>query len=175
MKKWKVALGLTLVGLALVAAGCKGKEKAKPKEVSVAARAEAAQNFSEAEFATQIRDHARAEGLLAHAVELDPDVPNYWLQLGASRKKQGNVEGARKAYEHTRELLHQLYEQDKKSVAPLFAEMEICVLLGKPNDAKRLFDQALKEHPDDPEVKNFVNNKTLDAMLVAPSLKEMAL
>lgn len=173
MKSWKLVLALAVLGL--VAGGCKGKHQEKPKEISVAARAEAAQNYNEAEFAAQIRDHARAEGLLVKAVELDPEVPNYWLRLGVARKKLGNKDGARKAYEHTRELLHILYERDKSSPNPLLAEMEVCVLLGKPDDAKKIYDQVVHDHGSDPEVKEFVQNRTYDALFQSPRLKEIAL
>lgn len=178
MKTWKV--GMAIIGLGLLAggaetAGCKGKNKEKPKEISVGARAEAAQNFSEAEFATQIRDHARAEGLLARAVELDPAEPNYWIQLGASRKRLGNVAGARQAYEQARDLLQALSQRDRQSPRPLFAEMQVWVLLGKPDEAKRVYEKAVRDYGTDPLVKDFVQRKTFDTMLRAPALKDIAL
>ena len=171
MKTWRIALALTV--LAIVHEGCKGKEKVK--EISTSARAEAVQNFSEAEFATQIRDHARAEALLAHAVELNSEEPNYWLQLGASRKRLGNLAGARKAYEKARELAQAAYKRDKKIPDPLFAEMEVCVLLGKPEEARRIYERVIRDHGADPRIQRFVRDHVLDAMLAAPRLKEMSL
>src|SRR5437660_226465 len=91
-----------LIGAAVVALAATGC-KQKPKPVDPAQlehnRKEAALVESEAVFATQIREHARAEGLLVRAVQLDPDQPMYWLELGASRRRQGNKDGARAAYE----------------------------------------------------------------------------
>lgn len=171
MKSWKLALGVIV--LAVAVSGCKGKEKAK--EVSGSNRAQAEQNFSEAEFAIQIRDHARAEALLARAVELVPEDPNYWLHLGGARKRLGEIEGARKAYKKAQDLVHAAYERDKTAPDPLFAEMEILILLGKPEDARRVYDQAARDHKDDPGMKRFVENRMFDTLLTAPGLKELAL
>ena len=168
MKTWIVAL---LAVLALAVSGCKDK----PKELPRAVLAEAAQNVSEAEFAMQIRDYARAEGLLAKAVELNPEEPRYWLQLGAARKRMSNTSGAKKAYEKARDVLKAEYRRDNKSPGPLFAEMEVCMLLGKPNDAKAVYDRMLKDHGDDPDVKNFVENHMLEKLLTDPNLKALSL
>lgn len=167
----KSLLMAALAALLLLGQGCKDK----PKEVSTIARGQAAQDVSEAEFAMQIRDYTRAEGLLDKAVQLDPEIARYWLQLGAARKKLNNTSGAKKAYERARELLKAEYRRDKSSPAPLFAEIEVCILLGKPSDAKSVSEQMVKNHSEDIDVKNFVANHVLEKLLVDPNLKAMAL
>lgn len=157
--------------VAVLLGGCKDK----PKEIPKVALAEAAQDVSEAEFALQIRDYARAENLLSKAVELNPEEPRYWLQLGAARKKLANTRGAKKAYERARDVLKAQYRRDKSSAGPLFAEMEVCVLLGKPGDAKSVYERVVKDHGNDPEVKNFVEGHMFDKLLEDPNLKAMAL
>jgi len=123
----------------------------------------------------QIRDYARAEGLLAKAVELDSETPRLWIQLGTVRRRLDNKSGARKAYEKARELLVQIYKRDPKTIAPLFGQMEVCVLLGKPDDAKKLLEKARKDHPDSPELKAFVADNMLEAMIADPQIKAMSI
>jgi tetratricopeptide (TPR) repeat protein len=165
---------LTLCALAaalLVAGGCKDK----PKEVPAAARAQAATNSSEAEFALQVREFARAEKLLEEATQLDPEAANYWMQLGAVKKRQNKTSEARKAYERARELVQADYKRDNKSPAPLFAEIEICVLLGKPDEARKVLERAKRDHKDDPDVKAFVAGKVLEQMIESPQVKAVGL
>jgi tetratricopeptide (TPR) repeat protein len=168
MKK-SLLLGLAL--LACVAAGCKDK----PKEVPKAVRAEAAQNASEGEFAMQIRDYARAETLFAKSVELDKMVPQYWIQLGAARKRQGNTSGARKAYEEARDICRAEIKRDKNASGFRFIEMEVCLLLGKPDEAKKLLETAKRDLPDDPTMRQFVESNALDRMSADPELKAVGL
>jgi Flp pilus assembly protein TadD len=156
----KRTLHVCLAALALAAAGCKDKP---------------AQNASEAEFAVQIRDFTRAEGLLAKAVELDSESPRLWIQLGTVRKRLDNKSGARKAYEKALSLLEAAYKRDPKEIAPLFGQMEVCVLLGKPDDAKKILEKARKTHADDLELKAFIAQNMLEAMIADPQVKAMAL
>lgn len=169
MKRTTIVL---LAALALSAAGC---GPGKPKEISKAARAEAAQNASEAEFASQIRDWGRAESLLSRSVELDPENSQYWLHLGVIRRRLNNTSGARKAYERARDLLRTDYKRDKTSPAPLLVEIEVCILLGKPDDAKKVLETAKREHGDDPNVRAFVENNVLQKMMENPDLKSIGL
>ena len=162
---------ISAVALALAVAGCKDK----PKEVSPAAKAEAAQLASEAEFAMKIRDFARAETLLMKSTELDPGGASYWMQLGAASKLLNKPGEAKKAYELAREVIRAEYEKDTSNPAPLFAEVEICVLLGKPDEAREVIAKAQKNHKDDRDVAMFVEGKVLDQMLADPQIKSVGL
>lgn len=162
---------VTAMALGLLAVGC----SRKPKEIPSAVLNEAAQNASEAEFALQVREYARAESLLAHAVELNPGEAAYWVQLGGARKKLGNTSGARKAYERARDLFDQAYRKNKDNPALAFAELHTLVLLGKPDDARKLLNELQKARPDDIQVKAFVEQRMLDQLLASPAVKELAL
>ena len=70
------------------------------KEITVLQRKEAANLASEAQFASTLRDYARAEGLYAKAAELCPDNGEYWVVLGVTRKRLKDNSGAKKAYEN---------------------------------------------------------------------------
>ena len=159
-----------LAAATLFAAGCKDK----PKEVPVAARAEAAQHASEADFASQIRDFGRAKGLLEQSIKLDPDVARYWMQLGAVNKRMGNTSEARKAYEKARSIVQAEYKKEKQP-GLLLAEVELCILLGKPDDARKVLQTAQREHKDDREVRLFVEGKVLEGMLNSREVKEVGL
>ena len=160
-----------LAAALLAGAGCKDK----PKEIPAAVLAEAAQHSSEAEFATQIRDYPRAKGLLEQAVKLDPEAPRYWMQLGAVQKRMGNASDARKAYEKARTLVQAEYKRDQSTAAPLLAEVELCILLGKPDEARKVLARAQKEHKDDREVRLFTEGNVLDNMLASREVKEVGL
>ncbi len=163
----KTVLILT-AGLTLAAAGC----KPKPKPITPAARAEAAQNASEGDFAVQIRDYPRAEGLFAKAVELDPESPRYWKQLGAIRVHTGDKKGARNAYEHALDLARKEYlRTNKQSIGAALGEVETHVLLGNTEEARKTLARLAKDHPDDLQVRAFVDNNILDHMLADETIK----
>jgi len=147
----------------------------KPKEVAPIARAEAAQNASEAEFAVQIRDYARAEQTLVKAVELDPTVPRYWKELGSARKHLGDVDGARKAYEKAFDTLRDEHNANPASAGPVLGEVEACVLLGKKDQAREILQKAAHDYPNDEQVKAIIANNVLDKIIADPAIQSSAL
>jgi tetratricopeptide (TPR) repeat protein len=159
-------LSVGLVAAVLTVAGC----KEKPKETPKVSKTEAAHLESEAILATQVRDHAQAEGLLARAVELDPDQAIYWLELGAARRRQGNKDGAKEAYKRSLELHQAAYKRDPKDPVELLQQIEMLVLLKRGDEARTVLEKALREHPDNADVKKFAQEKTLDQMLADPAL-----
>ncbi|HEU5079530.1 MAG TPA: tetratricopeptide repeat protein [Opitutaceae bacterium] len=164
----KPSFVLLVAAVALTLCGC----KKKPKEVSTAARAEAAQDAGEAEFAMSIRDYTRAEDLFAKAVVLDPTLPRYWKQLGAARLRLGNNKGARKAYEQSLDMVLDEYDRTKKeSLTAAFGAIESYVLLRRPDEARKFLDQVVKDHPDNNEVKAFRENKMIDRMIAEEPFK----
>ena len=91
--KTRVFFALAVL-VVLGAAGC----RPPPKEITSLQRKEAATLVSEAEFALQLKDLARAEGLLAKAADLCPDTGKYWVDLGSVRVRLGKKDAARTAY-----------------------------------------------------------------------------
>ena len=138
-------------------------------------RVEAANLSSEADFAMQMKDFARAEKALARAVQLDPRILVYWLDLGVSRRKQGNVEGARTAYQKALGICEEQYRQNAKDSNVILAQIRVLILLNKASDAKKLLEKARQDLPNDREIQSFWKAKMLDQMLVDPELKQYIL
>ncbi len=156
-----LAVGLT--------AGC------SRKEITSLQRKQAASLVSEAGFAITLRDYARAEGLLAQAVAVCPDTPEYWLNLGSVRRRLNNRSGAKDAYEEMLDLLKDRCKKDGKDPAPLLQQVYALALLGRLDDAKDALAKAQKNHPSDPAVRAFVESKQLDRLADDPTFKEISL
>lgn len=155
----------------LAVAGCKDK----PREIPRVTRAEAEHLASEAAFATQVRDHARAEELLVKAAKLIPEESGYWLALGAARKRLGNTSGARTAYKEALAAEEKAYKRDAKDTDALMQQIYALCLLGRTDDAHKLLEKARAQHPDDRALKNFSDSRGIDRMLANPGFKELAL
>jgi tetratricopeptide (TPR) repeat protein len=161
---------LFLLGAGVVlGAGC-GR-----KEVTSLQRKQAASFVSEAEFALNLRDYARAEPLLAQAVAVCPDTPEYWLNLGSVRRRLGNLKGAKTAYEGMLDLVRDNYRRDGKDAGPLLQQVYVLALLGRMDDARATLEKAQKNHPDDRNVRVFVDERRLEHLAEDPAFKEIAL
>lgn len=99
----------------------------------------------------------------------------YWLELGASRRRQGNKDGARVAYEQALATHQAAYKRDPKEPLELLHQIEVLVLLRREDDARKLLEKATREYPDNLDVKHFNADKTLDAMLHDPGLMALAI
>jgi tetratricopeptide (TPR) repeat protein len=155
-----------------LAAGC----KPRPKEISTMQRKEAASLASEAQFAVSVRDFARAEPLLAKAAELCPDMGDYWLELGRCRVKLGNRWAAKDAYKSALNDFARDEGRNPQLRAPaVLRQVYVLALLGSVDDARSLLTTALKEMPDNRELRAFAETKQLDKLLASPAFKEVAL
>lgn len=161
-----------IVTVALLATGgC----KPKPKEITQLQRKEAASLVSEAEFAMNLRDYARAEPLFQKATELCPDDGGYWLGLGINRRRLDNVKGAKEAYEKARSAFRDAYETDRTESESLLKEVYALALLGRVDDATKALEKARKNDPADSRLRLFAENKQLERLIEEPSFKEIAL
>ena len=156
-----------LLCLLVFATGC------GPKITSLQ-RKEAANLVSEAQFATTMRDWARAEELLAKATQLCPDNGEYWLNLGSVRRRLDNLAGARKAYEHAARAYGEAYKADGKDPQPLMQQIYTYSLLGRHKDAVRALERVHADHGGDPGVKSFTE-QSLERMREDPAFKALAL
>lgn len=154
----------------LFSAGC----SKKPKEVPAAVKAEAASLASEAQFAMQIREYARAEELFQRALKLRDDVPEYWVSLGMARRKQDNVDGARKAYKEALGLHTDLYKADHQP-EQLAQQAFVLALLGKTDEAIKLLDKGLRDHPDSAVMKKMADPRGLPRTFQSADFKALAL
>lgn len=172
MKKMPLSLLVLAVAVAF-AAGC-GKAKEKKKEITSLQRKEAATLASEAQFAVQLRDHARAEGLLAKAVELCPDDGIYWVNLGSARIRLGNKSGAKDAYVGAEKALRDAAEEKKTDAEPWLQRVYVLALLGRADEARSVLKEAAQKFPDNRNVRAFVDGQ-FDRMLADPKFKELAI
>ena len=145
------------------------------KEVTSLQRKQAASLVSEAGFAITLRDYARAEGLLAQAVAVCPDNPEYWLNLGSVRRRLGNRVGAKSAYESMLDVLHDNAKRNAKDSSPLLQSVYVLALLGRMDDARDALAKAQRDLPDDRAIRLFVENKQLDRLPDDPTFKEISL
>lgn len=164
-------LPLMLVCVALLGLTACGRKAA----VTPLQRKTAANLVSEAQFAINMRDFARAEGLFAKAVEACPDTGDYWVNLGAMRKRLNNRSGAKTAYEHAVDAFHDAYRLDPKQPELVLQEVYALALLGRVDDARSTLEKARKTHPDNRGIRMFVENRQLDRIVEDPSFKELAL
>jgi Flp pilus assembly protein TadD len=168
MKSTSVLMSL----LALVAlAGC----KPKPEDITPLQRKEAASLVSEAEFAMTLRDYSRAEPLFEKAAKLCPDDGEYWLGLGVTRRRLGNLAGAKAAYEKARSAYGDEFKRDSKNTDAVLQEMYVLALLGRSDDANKLMEKVRKKDPENPRFRSFTENKQMERLLAEPSFKEIAL
>ena len=175
----KPPLIYTLAAACLLLAACHKKPADKaaagqPKEVPKIVAAEAANLASEASFALQIRDYARAEKSVARAVELRPDIPDWWLSLGSACKRQAKIGDARSAYKKALALYEKRYAATA-DVTDLQQQLITLVLLGREDDARKLLEQSCKKQPDQPALKRLSEGKIVDQLLRDPNILQLKL
>ena len=143
-------------------------------KISPRQRKEAANLVSEAQFASTLRDWARAETLMTKAAELCPDNGDYWLNLGSVRRRLDNLSGARAAYASAAKAYGATYQADPKDPQPLMQQVYVYSLLGKPKDALKALKRAQADHGNNSSVKNFTE-QALERMREEPGFKALAL
>ena len=144
------------------------------KEITSIDRKEAASNVSEAEFAINLKDWARAEDLYSKSVKLCPDKGDYWMSLGIVRMHVGKRDGAKSAYKSALNA----FKAQEGSVADnsdvVIREAYALVLLGRPDEARSLVDRAHARHPENRALSSFVEAHNLDRMISDPTIKEIS-
>ncbi len=173
-----------IIGVSLVAmsmgwlAGCGRSDK----EPTTLQRKEAATLVSEAQFALQLKDLARAEGLLTKATELSWDSGKVWVDLGSVRVRLGKKDAARtaylaalKAYENEAAKPADPKAGNGPDVAPWMQQVYVLALLGRVDDARSALAKAQKKFPESRAVRTFVEQKQIEKMIADPSFKLIAL
>lgn len=159
------------VSVLLLAVGC--GQKSKP--VTDLERKQAAHLASEAEFAVNLRDHARAEPLLEQAVALLPDNGSYWITLGSVRKRLGNRGGAKDAYEAALKAYERQARQNETDPDPWLKQIYVLALLGQVDEARARVEKVQQRFPTHRLVRIFIEEKQFDLMLKDPLFKETGL
>jgi len=167
-RTFAVLVGITALGG--LAPGC-----GKPREqISERDRKEAAMLASEAQFAINVREWARAEGLLARTVQLAPNADT-WVALGSARVRLGNKSGAKDAYQKALRAFEDEAAVDEKRVEPWLGQITVLALLGKADASRALVTKAAKRFPTDARLKSLADPKQFEAMLSDPGFRENAL
>ncbi len=166
--------------LAVVALGVAGGCKPRPKEITSLQRKEAASLVSEAQFAQQLKDYARAEGLLAKSAELCPDTGKYWIDLGAVRMRLGKKDAARAAYQAGLKAYQSAATEVKSGVASeapamTLQQVYVLALLGRVDEARAVLAKAQKQFPESRAVRSFAEGKQIDKMIADARFREIAL
>ena len=159
---------LFLVLMAMGLAGC-GKPQVTPLQ-----RKQAANLVSEAHFATNMREWARAEKLYAEAVKLTPDDGDVWLQLGATRRRQSDTSGAKKAYAEAADAYAAAYKDNPRDPELLMQQATALGLLGRMDEAKRILAKVRNDHPNSPEVRS-LTDEAFEQMMKSPQMQALAL
>jgi len=161
---------LLVCAVVALSAGCSKKNK----EVPAAVKSEAAMLASEAQFAMQIREFSRAEELMQRSVKLRDDMPEYWVTLGMARRKQDNLDGARKAYKTALELHAGRYKEGHQP-EELAQQAFVLALLGRGEEAIALLNQGLKDHPNNPAMQKMADPRGLPRTFKTEEFKALKL
>ncbi len=170
MKAHHIALVLATATALVVGAGCRRKP-----EITDLQRKEAAHLAAEADFAVNLRDLPRAEGLMAKAIQVCPDNAAYWINLGVVRVQLGRKPAAKEAYEGALKAYEADADADPKNVEPWLKRIYVLALLGRIDEARKTLDQAAKKFPESRNVRAFVEGRQFDRMIADPKFKQVAL
>ena len=157
-----------VLAAALALAGC------HRREITSLERKEAANVVSEADFAVNLRDWARAEGLYAKAAALCPDQGEIWVNLGVVRMRMHNPGGARSAYKSALTAYSDDFDRDSTDSMAVLRKAYVLVILGRSDEAKELVAKAYTKLPEDRRLRNFIEGKGLDKLIEDPSTKEIS-
>lgn len=161
-----VVVGAIGIGLC---SGC-----APRKQLTEHDRKEAAHMISEAQFALNMREWARAEGLLAKAVTLTPQ-GDYWLSLGGARMHLNNRSGAKDAYQSALKAYEFEAARQNRIPEPWIKQAFVLGLLGRKDDGRAMIEKAAKVFPDDPKIRALRDPKEFERMFAAQSVKDVSL
>jgi tetratricopeptide (TPR) repeat protein len=157
-----------VIAAALSLTGC------AKKVISPMDRAEAANMASEADFAMNVHEWARAEGLYTKATALSPDLGDTWIALGVARMHLNDHSGAKSAYKSAVEAYKSAFKSDPGNAQALEQQAYVLVLLGRPDDARSVAANARKDHPDDRTLRAFIDDGELEKVIADPALKDIS-
>ncbi len=164
----KIILGGTLI-LAL-AAGC-GAQRKEPTERE---RKEAALHASEGQFALQVKEWARAEGLFLKATQASPD-GDYFLSLGVARLRQKKNSEAKAAYESAVRAYADAAGRAQNFSDAWLRQAFVLAALGRMDDSRAIIAKAAKLFPNEGKVRALNDAKGFEQMVTTPNFKEVAL
>jgi Flp pilus assembly protein TadD len=159
---------LALAAAALALAGC------HRREITAIERAEAANVVSEGDFAVNLRDWPRAEGLYAKAAGLCPDQGEIWVNLGIVRMRMHNRDGARTAFRAALSAYGDDIDLRPNDSMAVLRKAYVLVILGRAEEAKGIVNKAYARLPEDRRLRNFIEANGLEKLVADPSTKEIS-
>jgi Flp pilus assembly protein TadD len=161
-----------LGALALGFAGCSGSDRppGAPRPVDKRVAAEAEGHASEAAFAAQVRDYARAEASMAKAIALRDDLPEWWFSIGLVRNRLGKKDEARTAYRRALALHEDRYDETE-ATSEIISQIYVLLVLNRESDARKLLEKATRKHPDDSRLADFNRAQGIDRLLADPEVR----
>lgn len=168
----KFLFSVLLCAVVFAGVGC-GKKTIK--EVTPEAARQISYLKIEAEYAlgARVREYARSEEFVRNALKLNDEDPDLWVMLGRALRKQEKKDDARKAYKRAVELRAERYEVNKKP-EELGQQAFALGLLGKTDEAMKLLEKGLKDHPDSELLKQIVDPRGLPAMFKRQEFKDLS-
>ena len=167
-----LACGFAGAALLLGSAGC---AKSDPRETELR-RKQAEHLVAEADFAVNLREWTRAEGLLLKAAELTPENGEIWISIGATRVLRGDKAQARSAYERALSAFADAASEKSGASADLWLrQVHVLALLGREKDARGLLEKASRRLQDNREVKAYLDHREIDRLLGDPAFARLRL
>ena len=157
-----------VLAAALALAGC------RPREITSLQRMEAASIASEAEFAVNLSEWKRAEGLYAQAAGLCPDTGDLWINLGIVRMRLDDHPGARSAYKSALSAFEADCSRDPANSRAVLRRAYVLVILGRADEARSTVDRARARFPDDRRLRGFVGSEGVDGLVADPAVKSIS-
>lgn len=145
-----------------------------PREVPRQEAAKADNAASEAVFAHQLRDYPRAIQSLETALALRKDIPDWWELLARCHLASGDKKEARKAYKRALSLWNAYYEQTRDPRIGL-QEVVTMLYLGRDDEAAKLLETLVKNHPEDHELRILIGKKGIEYLLADPDVRSKRL
>lgn len=161
-----------LIAMALATALLLGCHK---KEVSEHDKMEAANAFSDAQFALSIKDLPRAEAGFQKAAEIVPDNADYQFNLGIAEVKLGKKSDAKGPYKAALAIYQAAYKKDNTNTAAAQQILFILLLLHENDDAKAFLSDLVKAHPENTGLAKFQSSGGVDKLADQPMIKDLAL
>lgn len=165
----KIISVITLLAAFAFVAGCGG---GKPKEVSKLEQDQAAKHFNDANMENLLRNHAAAEKSLTMATKLNPNVDDYWVELGKARVRLGNKSGATDAYKRALAACDAQLKVTPENPGYIDRKIRALVLLGRANEARDVLAKAAKAYPKNATIQQLNELKAVDLFLNNAQVKD---
>jgi Flp pilus assembly protein TadD len=107
---------------------------------------------NESATAMNAKDYAKAHTMAKEATRIDPQFAEAWVSYGMASVSLGQTNQARHAYERALSLYQARHIQNPSDANPVFQQVFVLTLLGRPTEAQTLLKQAHADYPNDQQI-----------------------